>query len=125
MLRRHFLQTAAGGCLSSLIPLRRNGAAVRSPQELDRELTKILDTPVLQLAHLTEPIKIASIELLRVGNAHLLRRRATSGLEVITVPHQAKIGTLYPILLKNVVPAVIGRDARDVEALLWDIYRHG
>jgi len=102
----------------------RAAAAERSPQELDAELSTILDTPVLQLSHLKEPVKIASIELLREGNTHLLRTRSTDGLEVVTVPHQAKIGVLYPILLKSVVPALIGRDARDVETLLWDMYRH-
>lgn len=124
--RRQFLQVAAGSGLAPLagLSIYSANAADRSPQELDAELTRILDAPVLQIAHLKEPVKIASIELLREGNSHLLRTRSTSGLEVVTVPHQAKIGTLYPILLKSVVPAVVGRDARDVETLVWDIYRH-
>ena len=59
------------------------------------------------------------------GQTYLLRTRSAAGVEAITVPHQEKIGVLYPILLKNVVPVFIGRDARELEQLLWDVYRHG
>ncbi len=41
----------------------------------------------------------------------------------IPIPHQAKISTLYPILLKSVVPAFVGRDAREIESLIWEAYR--
>ena len=70
------------------------------------------------MADTKEPVKIESIELLRDGATYLLRTRASSGLEVITVPHQSKIGTLYPILLRSIVPVFIGRDARDLLARL-------
>ena len=96
----------------------------KSRSELDAALTRILDAPVLNMAHAKEPVKIESIELLRDGSTYLLRTRSSSGLEVITVPHQAKIGTLYPILLRSIVPVFIGRDARDLEMLLWEVYRH-
>jgi hypothetical protein len=29
----------------------------------------------------------------------------------------------YPIFLRRVAPAFIGKDARDLEDLLWDVYR--
>ncbi len=93
-------------------------------QELDIDLNRILDAPVLQLEHCKEPVIIESIELLREGKSYLLRTRSKAGLEVITVPHQAKMATLYPILIKSVIPAFLGRDARDLESLLWDVYRH-
>ncbi|MBM4074326.1 MAG: mandelate racemase/muconate lactonizing enzyme family protein [Planctomycetes bacterium] len=95
-----------------------------SPQELDAELTKIIDAPVLDLSSLPDPVVIESIELLKSGKSYLLRTRSKSGLEVITVPHQSKIRTLYPILLGSVVPVFVGRDALDLETLLWDVYRH-
>lgn len=93
-------------------------------RKLDAELATILDTPVLITEHNKEPVKIESIELLRDGSVYLLRTRSSSGLEVITVPHQAKIASLYPILLGSVIPVFIGRDARELETLLWDVYRH-
>jgi L-alanine-DL-glutamate epimerase-like enolase superfamily enzyme len=87
-------------------------------------LRQILREPVLDLSSVKAPLKIASIELLKNGNAHLVRTRSTDGLEVITVPHQAKTGVLTPLLLKNVIPVFVGRDAREIEQLLWDVYRH-
>jgi len=123
--RRQFLQAAAVSIAA--IPAhgqsKDSSVSGKSPTELDAELTRILDAPVLDLKHLKEPIKIESIELLKEASTYLLRIRSTSGLEVITVPHQAKIGSLYPILLKSVVPAFVGRDAREIESLIWEAYR--
>jgi L-alanine-DL-glutamate epimerase-like enolase superfamily enzyme len=96
----------------------------RTPQELDVELIQILEAPVLDLERTKVPVVIESIELLREGSLFLLRTRSKEGLEVITLPHQSKMATLYPILIKNVIPAFVGRDARDLETLLWDAYRH-
>lgn len=130
--RRQFLQTAAVSttAVAAGMPFAvgmqssTNSVSSKSPQELDAELTRILDAPVIKVDHIKESVKVASIELLRVENSYLLRTRSSSGLEVISVPHQAKIGSLYPILLKSVVPVFIGQDARDLEKLLWDVYRH-
>lgn len=125
LLRRRFLQAAAASPLTlSAIPSERSWAIEVSPEQLESELSEILQQPVLSLEHIPDPVKIASIDLLQNGNTFLLRTRSEAGLEVITVPHQAKMKTLFPILLKSVVPAFIGRDARDLESLLWDVYRH-
>jgi len=122
--RRLFLQSAA---LSSVLLLERSPAQLWAAEpnsaELDRELSAVLSQPVLSLDHLHEPVSIASIELLRNGNTFLLRTRSKSGIEVVTVPHQAKMKTLYPILISNVIPAFIGQDARHIESLMWDVYR--
>ena len=124
--RRQFLQAAAVSMAAIPVPVQSKDSpgSSKSPAELDAELRRILAAPVLDLKHNREPVKIESIELLREGSSYLLRTRSSSGLEVITVPHQAKIGSLYPILLQNVVPAFVGRDARELESLLWEVYRH-
>lgn len=123
--RRRFLQVAAASSLAPVaISSQRSWATETSPEQLDGELAKILQQPVLSLEHIPDPVTIESIELLQNGNTFLLRTRSHSGLEVITVPHQAKMKTLFPILLKSVVPVFVGRDARDLESLLWDVYRH-
>lgn len=124
--RRQFLQAAAVSMAALPVQAHSKDSPgfSKSPAELDAELTRILAAPVLDLKHIREPVKIESIELLREGSSTLLRTRSSSGLEVITVPHQAKIGSLSPILLQNVVPAFVGRDARELESLLWEVYRH-
>jgi L-alanine-DL-glutamate epimerase-like enolase superfamily enzyme len=122
--RRTFIQSslaAFGGIATG----GRIVAAEESSRYVEPQtLQAILDTPVLDLSSLKQPVKIASIELLQNGKSSLLRTRSVDGIEAITVPHQAKIGVLTPLLLKNVIPAFIGRDARDIEKLLWDAYRH-
>lgn len=127
--RRLLKATAASSLAIASSPVFESSAQDRQGkplQLLDEELNKILNSPVLRLSAVRKPVRVASIELLREpeSKAYLLRTRSTDGLEVITVPHQAKIGTLYPILLKNVIPVLIGRDARDLESILWDLYRH-
>lgn len=123
--RRRFLQAsgAASLALANFSSNRLTGAEVPD-QQLQRQLSAVLQQPVLNLEHLNEPVIIESIELLKNGSTFLLRTRSKAGLEVITVPHQAKMKTLFPILLESTVPAFIGRDARDLELLLWDVYRH-
>ncbi|MCA9190451.1 MAG: mandelate racemase/muconate lactonizing enzyme family protein [Planctomycetales bacterium] len=125
LVRRKFLNSVAAsvGSLPFLCTQRLVSSEL-SPQQLDEKLNDILRSPVLQLAHLSEPVIIESIDLLRNGNTFLLRTRSTTGLEVITVPHQSKMRTLYPILLKSVIPAFLNRDGREIENLLWEVYRH-
>lgn len=120
--RRDFLLTSAA--FGGLAGCRPAAADEGSPRGDAEKLQNILNSPVLDLSFVKQPVKIASIELLQNGKSHLLRTRSVDGLEAITVPHQAKIGVLTPLLLKNVIPPFIGRDARDIEKLLWDVYRH-
>ncbi|MBL9081892.1 MAG: mandelate racemase/muconate lactonizing enzyme family protein, partial [Planctomycetales bacterium] len=120
--RRAFLQTSLA--MTGAAAAHRSTAAEPAAPISSQELQTILDAPVLDRSTLRQPVKIASIELLQNGNSHLLRTRSADGLEAITVPHQAKIGVLTPLLLKNVIPAFVGRDAREIEKLLWDVYRH-
>jgi L-alanine-DL-glutamate epimerase-like enolase superfamily enzyme len=118
--RRSLLQSAAYlGVTSSTF-----GATEEPPVELDRRLAKIGAEPVLALDSLREPVTIASIDLLRNGSSFLLRTRSTDGVEAVTVPHPAKMAVAYPIFLKLIRPTFVGQDARRLEALLWENYRH-
>lgn len=103
----------------------RAGASNRpDPAALDAELSRIARAPVLRTDFLTEPVRVASMELLKNGRVYLLRTRSTDGVEAITVPHQEKMAVVYPLFLKLVRPVFIDQDARQLETLLWDLYRH-
>src|SRR5436190_303972 len=119
--RRLFLKAAA--CATSAAGLSPVHAA-RSAPVTKAALDRILDTPVLQLDSLQRPVIVASVELLRNGKNFLVRTRSSDGLEAITVPNPARMADLYPIFLKSVVPVFLKKDARQLEALLWDVYRH-
>src|SRR5688572_13246876 len=88
------------------------------------DLDRVHDQPVLVTDFLKAPVTVASIELLRNGKVFLLRTRSTDGAEAITVPNSTRLVNVYPFLLNQVIPVVLNKDARTLEALLWEIYRH-
>ncbi len=121
--RRSFLKSAAtvallGGASSS----RLASASVSSP--LPSELDRVLAAPVLTLDFVKSPVTIASMELLRNGRTFLVRTRSTDGAEVITVPNPASMAKAYPIFTDYIAPVFVGKEARTLETLLWDVYRH-
>src|SRR5262249_56278284 len=73
---------------------------------------------------LKEPVIVASVELLRNGKNYLLRTRSTGGVEAVTVPNPSRMAETYPIFLKHILPVFLNKDARKLEALLWEVYRH-
>ena len=118
--RRSFLAASAAATASLATSTSRSAEQKLTKADLD----KILNQPVLNTSFLDRPVIVESIELLRSGKNFLVRTRSTDGVEVITVPHPAKMVQTFPILIKDVFPVVVKRDARDLQSLHWDIYRH-
>jgi L-alanine-DL-glutamate epimerase-like enolase superfamily enzyme len=109
--RRKFLTTAAGSAL-----LARSLRAGDMTSEI-LEYQK----PVFNLhKFFSTPVKIASIELLQLRNQFFLRTRSTDGAEGIV---QTKdIADYVQILAHRVIPHFIGKDARDLEHLVDEVY---
>jgi len=101
-----------------------NAKADDRPKVGDAELRRIADQPVLKLDALTSPVTIASIELLRNDRTFMLRTRSTDGVEAITVPNSGRMTNVYPLLVNQIIPVFVNQDARKLESLLWDCYRH-
>ncbi len=95
--------------------------ATRSEQ-LASKIDKILASPVLQTGTVNQPLRISAIDLLHNGRNFLVEVRTAGGPTGMSVAHPDATVTTYPILLKRVVPSFIGKDARDLERLLWDVY---
>lgn len=89
------------------------------------QLDDISQRPVLDLRTLQQPVKVASVELLRNRSIYLLRIRSTAGVEAVTVSNPSRMGETYPIFLKRIAPFFIDQDARQLEMLLEELYRHG
>ena len=65
-------------------------------------------------------VKIASVDLLQSDSRYFLRTRSTDGVEGVV---QTKdIEDYIPILLRRVIPHFVGKDARDLESLVDDVY---
>ncbi len=118
--RRDFIKTSvAAGILGPL-----STAFARDPQAVNGDedaLIKAASAPVLHLEGITSPVIIESIELLKVGNLFLVRTRSKDGAVGLSMPNE-KVRFLYPLLLQQVIPFFIGKDARDLESLLDGIY---
>ncbi|MBL8239508.1 MAG: mandelate racemase/muconate lactonizing enzyme family protein [Bryobacterales bacterium] len=66
------------------------------------------------------PVKIAKIELLKVGSNYFLEVASTNGAKGICRTKQ--IDDYIAILFRRVAPHFIGKDARDIESLVDAVY---
>ena len=120
--RRSFLGTALG---SAILPgIARGGLADEHPPVSPGRLAEVANAPILHVDGLDQPVKIASMELLRNRKNFLVRVRSTVGAEGIAVPNCMHMVHTYPIFLNRVAPFFKGEDARQLEPLLWELYRH-
>jgi L-alanine-DL-glutamate epimerase-like enolase superfamily enzyme len=117
--RRSFLSVTAGAGALSLVPL----ALGRGAEVTDDALQHAAAKAVLRLDRLKDPVIIESIELLRRGREHFLRVRSKDGAEGISVD-DGRMDVLYPILNGLVIPYFIGKDARELETHLFEVYRY-
>ena len=124
--RREFLLKSAMGAglitggLSSC-----QAEPVASDQGLNeryRKLDELLARPVLKSELFTDPVIIESLELLRYDNNFICRVRSTDGAEGISVGNNAQLISLYPIFVNRLQPFFIGKDARNLEQLLDEVY---
>lgn len=85
-------------------------------------LIREFEQPMFNLpARFKTPIKIESVELLHRGTDYFVRTRSTDGAVGITGTKQME--DFVPIFERLVAPHFIGRDARDIESLVDDVYR--
>ena len=87
------------------------------------QLDRILAAPVLNLEGLDDPVIIDKIELLFNCGLYFVRVTSKDGLTGISVSND-RIQFSYPILGQLIAPYFIGKDARDIETLLEEVYVH-
>lgn len=119
--RRKFL---AASMLAIIGNPSQSAFGYEEPDSPDQRLSNILNQPVLKTQFLDEPVIIQSIELLRHGKIHLLRVRSQSGVTAVTVPHASKTKETSGIFLNRIAPFFINKDARQLESIMWELYRH-
>jgi len=118
--RRQFMQSAAGAAAVSLFPGARSAGT--EPRVTLEALEKAAAAPVLKRDAIGSPVMIESIQLLRKGREYFVHVRSMDGAEGISVTN-SRAGYLHPILNQLVIPYFIGKDARDLEAHLFGVYR--
>jgi L-alanine-DL-glutamate epimerase-like enolase superfamily enzyme len=103
MQRRHFLKLAAAAA-----SLRASAPEYEKPLfDLHR--------------HSKTPIRIRSIELLQAGKNYIVRATSVDGVKGYSVGKDP-IEDYTPILTRRVAPFFVGKDVRDLETLIDEIY---
>jgi L-alanine-DL-glutamate epimerase-like enolase superfamily enzyme len=116
--RRSFMKTAISlSCCAATSSRAGNRAAKPTAEQLDQAAS----APILKLDVITSPVRIASIELLRDQRNYFVRTRSTDGAEGIALTN-GRASYLYPILQQLVIPYFLGKDARQLEALIDGVY---
>ena len=121
MDRRKFLKfSMCAGPASLLVGCQ---AGRDDSPELIEELNAAAAEPVLNLDGLTEEVIIDSIQLLKSEGEYFIRVRSKDGAEGISL-HNGRAPVLAPVLTSHVIPYFIGKDARNIEEHLWELYRY-
>jgi L-alanine-DL-glutamate epimerase-like enolase superfamily enzyme len=120
--RRRFIATTVAGGMASALPYSAFGSVTQSITKYPdyNQLNEIESRPVLKKEFFPSPVIIKSVELLRYGKSFLCRVRSTNGAEGISVAHDG-IYSHYLIFL-NIQRQFIGKDARNLESLIDQVY---
>ena len=124
--RRQFLATGLAGAAAAALPLSSRAAA-RGNEALRAKyarLDAVLKQPVLRRELFTSPVPIASLELLRFNNNFLCRVRSKDGVEGISAANNAQMLSTWPIHVNRLQNFFVGKDARDLEAVMEEAYVH-
>lgn len=86
------------------------------------KLDAVLAKPVLKKELFPDPIIIDSIELLRLERNFICRVRSKDGAEGLAVSNNLRMKYFYPVFVQLIAPFFPGKDARNLEDLLEEIY---
>lgn len=118
--RRQFIGTAVAGGIAAALPgfIQANEDVKEKYSKLD----EIIRRPVLKGELFPVPIIIEKLELLRLENTFLCRVRSKDGAIGISVANNDQMQSLYPVFTNRLQPFFKGKDARDLEKLLEEVY---
>ena len=124
--RRGFLAGALAGGAGAVLPGCAAPPAVAAPTVSSNanyaKLDEVLKQPVLKRQLFSTPVIIETLELLRLGDNFLCRVRSKDGAVGISAANNSQQRSLYPIQVNRLQPFFLGKDARDLEALLEEVY---
>lgn len=118
--RRNFITTSMAGGLAATLPF--SDFDFKVPDLKYAKLDEIIRKPVLKRELFRTPVTIETLELLRYKNNFLCRVRSKEGNEGISVASNDQMRSLYPVFTNRLQPFFIGKDARNLEALLDEVY---
>ncbi len=120
LTRRKFLRNTA--LLSLGATFSQHGCRMRNKEETFYDLDDIMNAEVIDKNLYPDPLIIESVELLRYQNNFICRVRTKDGAEGISVSNNMQMVSLYPIFINRIQPFFIGKDARNIESLIEEVY---
>ena len=121
--RRDWLKLTGGATLAASLPRSSSAAAAdfSAPRDVPA-LVREHEQPMFDLpGQIKSPVKIESVEMLKNGSNFFVRTRSTDGAVGLTGTKQVE--DFMPIFEHLVAPHFIGKDARQLESLIDDVYR--
>ncbi len=119
--RRSFLKSASISSAGIVALNSCNPVSEKTNTDYSR-LDQIINEPVLKTDLFPDPVIIDSLELLRYEDNYLCRVRSKDGFEGISVGNNDQLKSLYPIFIHRLQSFFHGKDARDWESLLNEVY---
>ncbi len=121
--RRKFITTSLAGGLAAALPGSAHAAKpAENIEQSYAKLDEILKKEVLKKRLFSAPVIIETLELLRFKDSFLCRVRSKDGAEGWSFANDGPMKTFYPVFTNRLQPYFIGKDARDLEALLEEVY---
>ena len=120
--RRQFLSLSALAGSAALLPLSSCERGKKQVMDLPNyeRLDEVLKKPVLKKELFSAPVIIESLELLRDRNNCMYRVRSKDGAEGIAAGHPFIAEVSYPMVPKVLAPHFVGKDARDLDLLIFN-----
>jgi L-alanine-DL-glutamate epimerase-like enolase superfamily enzyme len=120
--RRDFVGGVLAAGAGALVP----AASEAEPTGPDGSaLERAAAQPVLRKDGLRSPVVIESVRLLKKGSEHFVHVRSKDGAEGISLANPGRANYLDKLAKQLVMPFFVGKDARDLDNLLWELYRSG
>ena len=120
--RRDFFKKAALASAASTVLLNGCRPGNFSGSVDYSNLDRILSQPVLKKDLFPDPVIIESLDLLRYGDNFICHVRSKDGAEGFSVSNNMQMVSLYPIFVRRMQPVFPGKDARDLEKLIEEVY---
>jgi len=121
--RRTFISTTAlVGSSAAILPLSSFGSTKQSKKDYPdySMLDQVLQRPVLKRELFPSPVIMKTIELLQDRNNFICRVRSKDGAEGLSIGHPFISKQGYPMFNNCVRHRFLGKDARDLDRLVFD-----
>lgn len=120
MSRRRLLEGSAAILASTAG--KSSGLASRPEGFSVETLDSAARQPTMDFSAIGSPVVVESVQLLKIDDEYFVHVRSKDGAEGISLSN-GRGALAAPLLNQQIAPYFIGKDVRDLEGHLWELYR--